>query len=94
VSNVNIPASEFKDFVCMKNVAICKNPEAKSYQFNPCGGSIFTPVMAVKTYQGFLSQSQKVIMSIQLFKCEKCGAIHDVNKPQDEAHGGLTMNQL
>lgn len=86
MSNQNeIPITSFDSFVCNS---------AKSLLRERCSGELFTSVTQIKTYKGFQSQNQLVIARIELFKCIKCGEIHDFNKPKAESHGGLTLNEL
>ena len=79
-----IPLHAFTDLVC--NAPL--KPELPR-----CDSKTFTPVFAIKTYQGLMSNNQKVIAQQPLFKCVKCGAIHDLDK-KPSAHGGLTLNEL
>lgn len=84
-SNNQIPITAFTDLVCNAKM----KPELPL-----CDGRIFTPVLKVKYYSGLLSNSQLVMMQIPLFKCVKCGSVHDVTIRPTQAHGGLTLNEF
>ena len=83
--NNQIPINAFADLICNARL----KPELPK-----CNGNIFTQVFEVKYYRGLMSQGQTVLLQVPLFKCVKCGSIHDVNKPNAQAHGGLTLNEL
>jgi len=91
MSGVNIPVDNFEDFVCKRDTTA---KSEGSYKFTPCNGTYFKPVVRIKTYRGFLSQGQTVVMQMNLFQCLKCGAVHDVEKPEVQAHGGMTLKKL
>jgi len=89
MSNQNqIPITAFTNFICRNpQKVISMNNVEKLYV---CDSSVFVPVVGLMTYKGFQSNNQLVIAQKPLFKCAKCGAIHDLDK-NDSAHGGVSL---
>lgn len=74
-AQVQIPADLFKPFVC--------NHEFEDIDYGDgtietvqCDSQHFTQVFQLKTYEGLLSQGQRVIMQVPAFKCVACNKVH------------------
>ena len=86
--NNEISITAFTNFICREpqKVVSINNTEKVFI----CDSVVFIPVVGIMTYRGFQSNNQLVIAQKPLFKCAKCGAIHDLDK-QDSAHGNRSL---
>jgi hypothetical protein len=73
-NQVNIPLDSFTEFKC--------EAVLDSIFKMKCDSVVFDRVTMIRTYQGILSGGRLVIAESMVYKCVKCGALHDLNQPK------------